>query len=393
MQMRRHLSPDRRREYRTAWFFILPAVILIGIFGLFPVFYAFWVSLNRWRITRRGFVGLANYEQIFGSFGNLALVIGATALIVIGIVLRRSQPRTKARSPARRILSWCASIVGIGALIVVLPRVWHSGDDDMMKALQVTIWYAAGTVPVQIFGGLLLAVLLDQRIAGRQFFRVVFLLPYIVPTVAAAAAFQALFSLRPESFANQLLAVFGAEPLGWLKEATGIFRLLFGWGQPLVDPGGAVVAAYWNTWAEGPSLALVAIMFFNYWVFIGYYGLIYANGLAQIDRQLFEAAEIDGADAVTIFRRVIVPLLSPTTFFLTILGIIGTFKSFNHIYVLRDAATRGGTDPMSVYIFFTFIRRQRLDQATTAAVVLFLIVLGITLYQRQRESRMVHYGD
>lgn len=388
--MQRQLSTDRRREHRMAWLFISPAVVLIGIFGLFPVVYAFWVSLNQWRITRRGFVGLANYERVFGSLGNLAVVLGAVALIVLGIMIRNRRRVTRLIPP---VIGFLPLLTGLGMLGMVLPRIWIDGDDDMMQALRVTVWYALGTVPVQILGGMLLAVLLDRKFKGKQFFRVVFLLPYIVPTVAAAAAFQALFSLRPESFANQVLALVGADPLGWLGEAAGVFTLAWNWGEALLDPAATPVAAYWNTWAAGPSLALVSIMIFNYWVFIGYYGLIYANGLAQIDRQLFEAAAIDGAGFWTVLRRVIIPLLSPTTFFLTILGIIGTFKSFNHIYVLRNAATRGATDPMSVYIFFTFIRRQRLDQATTVAVVLFLIVLGITLYQRQRESRMVHYGD
>ena len=134
-------------------------------------------------------------------------------------------------------------------------------------------------------------------------------------------------------------------------------------------------------------------MFFNYWVFIGYYALIYTNGLAQIDRQLFEAASIDGAKPWTVIRKILIPLLSPTTFFLTMIGIMGTFKAFNHIYILRNLSTRGATDPMSVYIFFTFVRRQRLDQASTIAIVLFLLVLGITIYHRQNREKRIEYGQ
>ena len=75
------------------------------------------------------------------------------------------------------------------------------------------------------------------------------------------------------------------------------------------------------------------------------------------------------------------------------IGIMGTFKAFNHIYILRNLSTRGATDPMSVYIFFTFVRRQRLDQASTIAIVLFLLVLGITIYHRQNREKRIEYGQ
>ena len=152
-------------------------------------------------------------------------------------------------------------------------------------------------------------------------------------------------------------------------------------------------ATYWLTWAQGPSLALVSIMFFNWWVFIGYYALIYTNGLSTIPRQLYEAAEVDGAGKLTAFFKITVPLLSPTTYFLTLLGIIGTFKAFNHIYVLRNPAVRGAVDPMSVYIFFTFFRKQRFGYAAAVSLLLFIIVIGLTVLQRRLMERKVSYGS
>lgn len=120
-----------------------------------------------------------------------------------------------------------------------------------------------------------------------------FLLPYIAPTVATAAVFELLFSLRPDSFANQLIGLLGARPLQWLQEPRGIIPLIFGMGQQ--PPSAAVISSYWMAWARGPSLALVSIVFFSWWVFVGYYALIYINGLGSIPRQLYEAAEVDGA--------------------------------------------------------------------------------------------------
>lgn len=281
-------------------------------------------------------------------------------------------------------------LASLALFVVFLPYFAVNGDKGMFNSLRVTIWYSLGTVPVQLCGGLLLAVLLHQSIPGKQMFRVIYLLPYIVPSVAAAAVFERLFSLRPESFANQVLALMGAQPLQWLLEPKGIIYLLS--GQTLAQSSANPVASYWLTWAQGPSLALVSIMFFNWWVFTGYYALIYTNGLANIPRQLYEAAEVDGASRLTVLFKITIPLLSPTTYFLTLLGIIGTFKAFAHIYVLRQPAARGEIDPMSVEIFFTFFRKSRFGYAAAMSLVLFVIVLALTLIQRRIMKEHVHYG-
>ena len=385
--MNRPLYQKKQTEMLTAYLFVSPAILLISIFGLVPVFYALWVSLNKWRISRRGFIGLSNYEQIFGDYTNLVLVfIAGLCLCLAGIIRSKF---SKKPSQIIRILVISAAII---LFILALPRIASSGDERMLQSLQVTIFYALGSVPIQIIGGLSLAIALNQKIYGKQFFRMVFLLPYIVPTVAAASVFEVLFSLRPESFANQIIKQLGFSELQWLGEPRGIFEMLFRFGSVSNEVSSNIIS-YWLQWASGPSLALVSIMFFNYWVFIGYYALIYTNGLAQIDRQLFEAASIDGAKPWTVIRKILIPLLSPTTFFLTMIGIMGTFKAFNHIYILRNLSTRGATDPMSVYIFFTFVRRQRLDQASTIAIVLFLLVLGITIYHRQNREKRIEYGQ
>ena len=86
-------------------------------------------------------------------------------------------------------------------------------------------------------------------------------------------------------------------------------------------------------------------------------------------------------------------MLSPTTFFLTLLGIIGTFKAFNHIYVLRDANVRGAVDTMSIHIFFTFFRKSRFGYSAAMALVLFAIVLALTIFQRRVMAKRVFYGE
>jgi multiple sugar transport system permease protein len=229
---------------------------------------------------------------------------------------------------------------------------------------------------------------LDGKFDGKQAFRVIYLLPYIVPAVATAAVFERLFSLRPESWANQMLALFGAQPLQWLREYKGLFELLFGFAP---TRGAGMLSDYWSTWAGGPSLSLVSIMIYNYWVFIGYYALVFANALAAVPRQLYEAASLEGARPAALLRHITLPMISPTTYFLTILGIIGTFKSFNSIYVLRDPSTGGVTDPMSVYIFFQFFHGGRFGYAAALSIVLLLIVAGLTLAQRRSMEKRAFY--
>jgi multiple sugar transport system permease protein len=394
----RHRRQRRLRENLTGYLFVSPAVLLISLFGIFPVFFTIFVSMHNWRIIRGRFVAMRNFEMVFGTLGwALIVIVAVLAIVFAARLINWARARTRSHALRSRpihlallVAGWLAVCAGAVAIILVLPQIWANGDDEMLDSLRVTIWFSLGTVPIQLAFGLILAVLLDQKFAGRQFFRVVFLLPYIVPTVASAAIFDVLFSLRPESFANQLVGIFGWGPLQWLGERTGILTMIFGTGAAEVT---STVAQYWQTWGQGPSLALVSIMFFNYWVYIGYYALIYSNGLANIPRQLYEAAEVDGAKRRTVLFRITVPLLSPTTFFLTLLGVIGTFKSFNSIYVLRDPGTGGATDTMSIHIFFTFFRRAQFGSAAAMALILFVLVLGLTFLQRRLMERRIHYGD
>jgi len=280
---------------------------------------------------------------------------------------------------------------GVG-LAVSLPYLAAQGDFEVFDSLRVTIWYSIGTVPVQLAAGMVLAVFLHRKMRGTQAFRVIYLMPYVAPTVASAAVFEQIFSLRPDAFANQVIKLFGMKPLEWLQDATGIVPLLFGPGA-LPTTAAGTVGAYWLKWAGGPSLALSAIIIYSWWVFIGYYALIYMNGLGAIPRQLHEAAEVDGAGPVRRFLSITLPLLSPTTYFLTMLGVIGTFKAFTHLYVLRNTAASGTVDPVSVLIFFTAFRKGNMGYASAIAILLFAIVLGLTWIQQRVGERNVTYGD
>ena len=380
----------RLRDTLSAYLFISPSALIIAVFGIFPLFFTVYVSLFKWRLTRGGFLALGNYLSLFGDslFPFLTLVASIAGIVLAARLLRR------AAGGARRGLQTFGGgallACSLAGVVLSLPQVASRGDSEVFDSLRVTIWYSVLTVPVQLALGLAIALLLTRKIRGRQAFRVLYLLPYIAPTVATAAVFELLFSLDPDSFANRLLGLFGAPPLQWLQEPRGVLRLVFGIGAQ--SPPG-VLASYWMGWAKGPSLALVSIVLFSWWVFVGYYALIYINGLGSIPRQLYEAAEVDGAGRVRSFFSITLPLLSPTTYFLTLLGVIGTFKAFTHLYVLRTAAAAGTADPISIEIFFTFFRKAQLGYASAVSILLFLIVLGLTLIQQRTLERRVSYGD
>ncbi len=273
-------------------------------------------------------------------------------------------------------------IVGGWIMVGELPIMVASGDEDLWVGLKATLFYSLGTIPFQLSISIFLAVLLFQNLKGSQFFRMMFFLPYVTPTVASAAVFRQLFSNRLQAPVNASFRFLGLEPLQWLWEPKGIFRLI------ALNSG----IENWPAWADGPSLALVVIMIFSIWVFVGYDTVIYLAGLGNIPKETSEAAEVDGATRWQVFRYITFPLLSPTTYFLTLISVIGTFKAFNHIWVMRLEAALGTTDTFSVVIFTEFFLKLRYGYASAMAFILFAIILGLTYLNNKVQGSRVFYG-
>lgn len=270
-------------------------------------------------------------------------------------------------------------IIGAWVLIAEMPRIIAQGDARWWYALLATFYYSLGTIPPQLIVALVLAVLLFQEIRGRSFFRVIYFLPYIAPFVGTAAVFKIIFSSRPTGPINNILGFFGIPPLAWINEPAGILNM--------ATPGLQL-----PVWAAGPSLALVVIMIYGVWTFFGFNTVIFLAGLGNIPREMYEAAAIDGAGRWPQFRHITLPLLSPTIYFLTLYSVIGTFKAFNHIYVLRTGAALGTTDTASVVIFQTFQRDTRYGYASALAILLLLVIIMLTVVNNRVAEKRVHYG-
>jgi multiple sugar transport system permease protein len=226
---------------------------------------------------------------------------------------------------------------------------------------------------------LVLAYLLFQNIRGKSIYRMLFFMPYITSTVASAAVWAFLYS-PDKGLINEILNVVGLQGPKWLNEPKGIFDLM-------ASSGGLNLPA----WAAGPSLALVAVFIYTTWVFVGYDTTIFLAGLGNIPAELYEAARIDGASGWQLFRRITIPLISPQTFFLLILTVIGTFKAFNHIWVMTLGGPGDATTTTSIMIFQQMYQFNRYGYSAALSFVLFIIILALTIIQnRVAGSRVVY---
>ena len=309
-----------------------------------------------------------------------SIALGAAGLVVSWRLWRSAVDTRTTRGFAVRALAALVAMIGGWILLMELPPAIRAGDQDVWEGLLITTYYALGTVPFQLTIALFLAVLLYQNLPGKEMFRVIYFLPYVTPSVASAAVFRLLFSPRPTAPINTLLAHLGLPPQRWLMEPRGIGQLL-----------GEALGLEVPTWLHGPSLALVVIMVYSIWVFVGYDIVIYLAGLGNIPSELKEAAAIDGASGWQIFRYVTLPLLSPTIYFLSLIAVIGTFKAFNHIYVMREAGAQGTVDTLSLVIFDEFFVKTRYGYASALAFVLFAVILSLTYINRRVQERWVFY--
>ncbi|MBK7895674.1 MAG: ABC transporter permease subunit [Candidatus Promineifilaceae bacterium] len=306
---------------------------------------------------------------------------GFVLLLLSWLVWRTAAHRDSNMQTFLRFFAAILLMVGGWVLISELPVVIAEGDEDWWISLRTTIFYVIGALPAELFFGLVLATMLYQEIKAKGLFRMIYFLPYITPAVGAAAVFKVLFSGNPTGTVNILLASLGLEPLRWLNEPSGVNQLI---GQSLnfTVP----------EWAAGPSLALVVAIIFGIWKYTGYNVVFFLAGLGNISREYYEAASMDGAGRWAQFRHITLPLLSPITYFLTIFGIIGTFKAFNTIFVLRTGAALGTMDTASLVIFDAFNRDTRIGYAAALGIILLLVILSATALLDRFAKGRVFYG-
>ncbi|MFC4336980.1 carbohydrate ABC transporter permease [Salininema proteolyticum] len=283
-----------RKEARAGRLFAAPAVLLLVTFLVVPTAMALWLSVTNARLispTAPEFTGTANYVRAF------------------------------------------------------------TADGDFQRALLNTFLFAAAVVPLQGGLGLVLALLVDQKLAGRNFFRTVYFIPVITSMVVVSVLWRFLY--QEEGLINSLISMLS---------------------------GGALEG---TAWLSNPSTALGAIVVMSVWQGVGFHMVIWLAGLQNIPEQVYEAARLDGVTAWQRFRHITLPLLKPTFVFVLVTITIAAMG----LFVQVDVMTNGGPLSSTTTIVFEIVRKgyqqQQIGYGAALSAVFFAIVLVLAFVQRR----------
>lgn len=232
-------------------------------------------------------------------------------------------------------------------------------DPIFARVMGNTAYFVLLSVPVQMLIGLGCALALNRGIRGQTFFRIAYFLPVVTSTIAAALVWAWLFNAN-FGLINALLSLVGI---------TDVPR-----------------------WLASTQWAMPAVIIVSIWQNLGYAMVLFLAGLQNIRADLYDAAAIDGARGWRRLWFITLPLLSPTTFFVLIISIIGSFQIFELVFVMTQAGPANATNTLVYYIYQNGFQFYQMGYASAAAMILFVIVLIMTLVQYALQSRWVHYG-
>jgi len=230
-------------------------------------------------------------------------------------------------------------------------------DPLFWKVMRNTFSYTAGSVPLGMALSLGLAVLLNRKLRGVEILRTLYFLPVVSSGVAVAMVWRWLY--EPNfGLINYVLSLVGIDPIGWLTTTE--------WAMP-------------------------AIILMSVWKGLGQSMVIFLAGLQSIPRQLYEAAEIDGASRWQQFWDITRPLLSPTTFFVLVISIIGSFQVFSQVYVMTNGGPANSTSTIVYYIYQKGFNEFQMGYASTLSWLLFAVIFAFTLLQMRLQRNWVTY--
>jgi multiple sugar transport system permease protein len=298
-------------------------------------------------VTRRGgFSPLRRQETIAGYLFLLPNIIGFLVFSSIPVLATFSIS----------LLDWdlirTPRFVGLDNYVKLL-----TADAVFRKVLVNTAYYVVGTVPAGIFLSLMLALAMNANVRGIAIFRAIFFIPVISASVAVAMMWRWLYN-TDFGLINLALTGIGLPAIPWLSSTA--------WAMPAV-----IIMAIWKN--------------------LGYNMVIFLAGLQGIPAHLHEAAAIDGANTFQRFRHITLPMLAPTTFFVMVISMIGSFQVFDLAFVLTKGGPGDATNTMVMYIYNQAFQFFHMGYAASIAWVLFAIIFLITLGQHQLQKRWVHY--
>jgi len=275
----------RAGEAKYGYLFVAPAVIIIGVFLVLPIFLALYVSFSNWNglgspLGNSEFIGTHNYQKVLVDDG-----------------LSKS---------------------------------------DFGTSIRNNFFYVIFVVPAQTALALFLAVQVNRRVLrGRGFFRTAFYFPSVTSSIAITTIF--LFLFTASGVVNSILAFFGINGPNWFKDPSGIihnFLGVFGVNSApaFLDVQGPLGISWWQ-WIAGPSVAMCALIALAVFTTSGTFMLLFLAALQNIGAEIDEAALMDGSGPFRKFFSVALPMLKPTLFTVLTLGLIGTWQVFDQVYL------------------------------------------------------------
>lgn len=233
---------------------------------------------------------------------------------------------------------------------LLVGRVFHA-------ALANTLYFTAVSVPLGMVVSLTMALALAQGVRFEAVYRAIYFLPTITSTIVMAIVWAWL--LNPQyGLMNQMLRMIGIQGPGWIAS---------------------------------PEWAMPSVIMVSLWHGFGYNMVLFLAGLKNVPRELYEAAEIDGAAAFQRFRYVTLPLISPTTFFVAIISVISSFRVFELVYMMTGGGPADATIVLLMRMYQVGFSFLKLGEAAAISWVLFALIMIATLIQF-KSSKWVHYG-
>ena len=262
-----------------------------------------------------------------------------------------------------------------------------TNDPTFGTVLKNTVWYMLLIVPVQIVLGFTLANMLNSGIRGLKLYRMLYFMPVVASAVAAAMVFRFLFNQQSGVIAAGVWEIKGfLLSQAWVQATPSLLE----WANKIMPPD------FLNATGQGiwPGWALVSVAVFTVWKNVGFTMVIYLAALQAVPDVLIDAAKVDGANRWQRLRNVTIPLVSPTTFFLLVIQMLGAFQIFTEPFIMNANTQRQlpvGSASIVTYIYDNAFNFQRMGKAAAISWVLFVIVFAVTILQTVLQRRWVHY--
>lgn len=280
--------PFFEKEKTALMIFLIPSLLIIMIFNLYPAFYSFFLTFFQWNgfSPTKEFVGFSNY---------------------------------------------------ISAI----------NDSELINSVVVTLIYSTIVTFGSMFFGILIALALDKNLKGKSFFRLLYFIPVVTPSVASGITWKYLFDPY-NGVINNLLSFLNINGPAWLNDT---------------------------------SWALFSVSIVGIWKRMGFCMVIYLAALQDIPTSYSEAAKVDGANGWDIFKKIKLPLLMPVSFFLIITGFIDSFQVFDLVYTMTNGGPIGTTDVLGFFLYRHAFKYFNLGYASVIAIIMFSILFVMSIAQ------------